>query len=301
MSDVAGGSGRRPKGQRVASARGERPAPARHETPSRLLWFEERWKAVLGIPAALLTLAVAWFAFHDRIWPPPPRTDLVIASFDARSVLEEATFAYQDPEVTEGADGRGKVEVVSIGLRNRGDAPAFLVGAVFTFRAHEVLQSCVQVGDALYASQEIDIEVPLEPASVPWVLEMPISHRVEPNALDRLEFRFGTSGVPVFVEPAVVSVDVAFEQDDTSELTPAGSARLVVPAINATTSLDGLTEDPLAEPIEGCSTGNLERMEHVLAAPALPHVDTSPLFDELHSALENYEAGTFYVFPSPES
>ncbi|MHA7133179.1 hypothetical protein [Oerskovia turbata] len=300
MNDVTRRPARRPRSERGTRTRAARRTGGSREAPSKLLWFEERWKAILGIPSAFLALAVAWFAFHDRIWPPPPRTDLVIASFDARSVLEEASFAYQDPEVKEGAEGRGRVELVSIGLRNRGDAPVFLTGAVFTFRAHTTLSSCVGFGDALYASQKIDVDVPLEASSVPWVLEMPISHQVDPNALDRLEFRFGSTGVPVFVEPAVISVDIALEQDDATDLTPAGSARLVVPAISALTSLIGLTEEPPAEPREGCSTGNLEHMRRVLETPTLPRADSSPLFDELLGALEKYEEGVFYVRPETE-
>lgn len=266
------------------------PADASDDRPSKLLRFEERWKAIIGIPTTLLALAVGWFALHDRISPPPPETDLQVASFDADTVLVDTEYTHGSKEAGYKEARDGELAVVSVGLRNRGAAPVFLTHAEFTFRAHEPFETCVQIGDAIWASQVIDVDVPLSPDSVPWVAELPISHEVGANAVDRLDFRFGTEDYVPFVEPSVVSVDIAVKQDDKPEPTPIGTAHLVVPAMGATTSLVGLSGHPIGEPTPGCSTRNLERMETVLRAPALSQVDSSPEFDEVYEALKEHES-----------
>lgn len=284
----------------------ERATMARSERVRAFLSRHKVGAAIGGFIAALASIAsiVGVVLPYIRPAPAPERqTDLEIAAFDATKVTRSNEVVYgslSEPSLVE--TGESDVATVQIGLRNRGDAPVFLTRAIFTFQAHEPLETCLEIGDAIVVTESVNIDIPLRPSGVPWVHEEPISFRVAPNDVDRLEFTFSVPELPPFVAPAVVSVDVAVRQDLTSDDVAIGTARLVVPATNVAALL------PLEEvPLEGvgtefdhaelrpCIIQNLEAMQAVRSTEALETVVESPEFVEHLEAHEAYRDGHFYV------
>lgn len=232
-----------------------------------------------------------------------PEADVAVATFEVGTATRgsDVTFGTEADAPVE--SGEAEVSAVRIGLRNRGDAPAYLTRAVLTFRAHEVLETCVEIGDAILVTDSVDVQVPYEVDEVPWTQEEEINFRVAPNDVDRIELTFSIPDLPPFPAPAAVSVDVALQDDSGGEPIPAGTARLLLPLPNVTKALEELTENPYdgafgdVRPDRECPEGNLERMRAVLEAPALPESGSTPHFDDLLEALEDYDAGQYYVWP----
>lgn len=235
------------------------------------------------------------------LFPGKPDSELEVASFDAQAVAGTAEAAYGEIDAPPTNTFDTVVASVQVGLRNRGDAPTFLTRAHFTVTAQEAFATCLEIGDAVFVTESVDVRVPNPPDTVPWSSEVPISFQVAPNAVDRLEFTFSVDDMPPFVEPVVLSVDVAVQEDDESEPTPVGTARLVVPASNTGAALAGLVEEPIVEPVDGCFEDNLARMRAVQGAPALDVVAESPEFALLMGALEDRIAGRYYTPPPDDA
>lgn len=235
------------------------------------------------------------------LFPDEPGSELEVASFDAQAVAGSAEAAYGEVDAPPTDEFETQVASVQVGLRNRGDAPTYLTRAHFTFTAQEALATCLEIGDAVFVTESVDVRVPVPPDTVPWSADVPISFQVAPNAVDRLEFTFSVDDMPPFVEPTVLSVDVAVQEDDESAPTPVGTAHLVVPASNTGATLAGLVEDPIVEPVEGCFEDNLARMQAVQRAPALDVVAESPEFTLLMGALEDRVAGRYYSPPPDDA
>lgn len=268
--------------------------------PPRAAGRSRGWWARLTAGVTLLA-AVAGIVAVLRptpLFPDRAEADLEVAAFDVGVVARpsEVTFGTGADSVTQ--TDENDVARVQIGLRNRGDAPAFLTRAVFTVAAHETLDTCVPIGDAVYVTESVDVQVPYELDRVPWVHEQGLSFRVAPNEVDRLEFTFSVPDMPPFVQPVVLSVDIAVQEDDADEPLAVGTARLVLPASNVA-ALVGLTEEPPAPAEPGCNAANLDRVHSVLAAPALDPAASSEQLTELLAALESYQDGVFYTFPDP--
>lgn len=226
----------------------------------------------------------------------PATPELSVAAFDLDAVTQSRAYDASGSRYTED----GPVARVQIAFRNAGDAPAFLTRAIFTVRAHEVLDTCLEWGDAVVITDSVDVSIPYELDDLPWTHEQSISFRVAPNEVDRMEFTFSVPELPPFVQPVVLSVDIAV-QEDLGPATPVGTARLVVPAASARTALAGMVEDPIVPIVPGCNERNLEIMQDVLATPALERNGSSPEFVELMAALEAFDRGEFYVFPESAS
>ena len=258
-------------------------------------WARGHKIPVASIVAGLAGLTtIAGFLLTTFRTDPGPLPQLQVASFDVGSVSRHAQV-----------DGNGYTEkvardpaVVQVGLRNGGDAPAYLTRAVVTVREFAPLETCLAFGDALYVTDSVDVQIPYELREVPWTFEVPIAFRVAPNDVDRLELTFSVPDLPPFVQPVAVSLDIAVVEDLGAEPLPVGTAHLLVPDANVLTALEGLLEEPVVPVEQGCNERNLGTLERVLAAPALEVAGTSAEYQHLMDAIEAWEDGEFYVLPA---
>jgi len=230
----------------------------------------------------------------------PAAPALSIESFNVVEVMRPREVTYSaDTQAPPDETDEGEVAAVHIGFRNQGTAPAYVTRAILTIRAHEVLQTCAEIGDAILITSSVDVQLPYEQAPVPWTHDEPLDFRVAANDLDRIELTFSIEDLPPAPAPAAYSVDVMLEDDSGRAPIRAGTARLLLPIPNAEKALAELAEEPYGgiTPSEGCTQGNLAVMEEVMATSTLPRAGSAPHFEELLTALRGYENGDYYVAP----
>jgi hypothetical protein len=252
--------------------------------------------STLGGLAALAAI-VTFFTTSPFAAPGPEQPELRVASFDVGAVSRPAMIdgnGYTDETERETAR-------VQIGFRNTGDAPAFLTEAIVTVREYVPLETCLAFGDALYVTDSVDVQLPYELSEIPWVTEVPVSFRVAPNEVDRMELTFSVPDLPPFVQPVAASLDITVRDDVNADPLPVGTARVLLPASNTFVALEALTAEPVVEPASGCNERNLETLQGLLATPALERSGTSRELELLMDAIGAWTQGEHYVFPSPST
>lgn len=90
-------------------------------------------------------------------------------------------------------DDKDRAPIIDIKVRNIGEKIAFLKRAVFQVLDYRIIPFCPR-GGGVDSSYTYDVGLPVYITNLPYKTEINISQSIEPNDVDRFQFRMGTSG-----------------------------------------------------------------------------------------------------------
>jgi hypothetical protein len=171
---------------------------------------------------------------------------------------------------------------IDITLRNRGAAPALIVGATLSFTRSVELANCTGAGPGLVTAQ-YDIKVPAGKevtASDPLVLRRDMRFVIKPNSIDRFRISVGPGKYAAADWPWVYEFDLSLTQDNGQKLDLGPMSMLGLPGASWN-KFRGLPPSILASGyVRSCVTRDASELSQAMAAPGRHSPELRTLYNE---------------------
>jgi hypothetical protein len=171
---------------------------------------------------------------------------------------------------------------IDITLRNRGAAPALIVGATLSFTHSVELVNCTGAGPGLVTAQ-YDIKVPagkVVTASDPLVLRRDMRFVIKPNSIDRFTISVGPGKYAAADWPWVYEFDLSLTQDNGQRLDLGPMSILGLPGASWN-KFRGLPPSILAiGQVRSCVTRDASELSQAMAAPGRHSPELRTLYNE---------------------
>ena len=177
---------------------------------------------------------------------------------------------------------------IDITLRNRGAAPALIVGATLSFTRSVELANCTGAGPGLVTAQ-YDIKVPTGKevtASDPLVLRRDMRFVIKPNSIDRFTISVGPGKYAAAADwPWVYEFDLSLTQDNGQKLALGPISMLGLPGASWN-KFRGLTPSILAYgQVRACVTRDASELSQAMAAPGRHSPELRTLYNEVKTLM----------------
>lgn len=200
--------------------------------------------------------------------------------------VEVAHSADIDATITEPGDppsgSNSKIvgSVIDITLRNRGSAPALLIGADLSFQSARQLQNCTGAGPGV-ATALYDVPVPTDPNVVnhPFKLHRDMRFIVNPNSIDRLQISVGPESYGLADWPWVYQFDLALAQDNGQTL-DVGNIALIGITGEDWNKFQGIADQLTAPETIACYTQDAGLLSKALQVSGLHSPELKTLYNE---------------------
>jgi hypothetical protein len=279
--------------------------PSRRHAKTRSVTIRAAWIAgICTITAAIIGAVLAYEL---------PSASSASSALPVTSVAATASAAGPDLKVEEveialadNIDALGKIppdvvgspykdtgSAIDITLRNSGNAPALIVGAVLSFTRATQLYSCPPSGGALVSSADYDVKVPIaKPVSAnnPLIVRRDMRFTVNANSIDRFRISVGPEQYSSFAWPWVYEFNLSLVEDNGQKL---DLGPMSILGFSMTTGfswdpLDSLTQTQLVITQQlPCVARDTAELSHAMANPGLHSPELQMMYQQAERLTAN--------------
>jgi hypothetical protein len=254
----------------------------------RALSREGDWKRADTLTAIGLAISIAAAAVglsQFLISNPPTSPDLVLDKAEVTRTADIDATATGPDDSPENTKVQGSV--IDITFRNKGSAPALLVGADLSFRQAAALKNCSGAGPGVVTAR-YDLRVPVDSTvtSNPFKVHRDMRFTVNPNSVDRIQLSIGPESYGSSEWPWVYQFSLSLTQDNGQTLAIGNISLLGLPGQTWNKLQDfsaaSITPNDLA-----CIASDAALLSSAMLSNGLHSPELQELYDEAEKIVTN--------------